>query len=511
VRRTAQRLFPSLWIKIAIAIFAVLLLAGGLFAFFALQTGEEVLEKQTFAKAHSVSTVVGNVLVHVMLDEHLQGTGKTEPLQRALESAARSPDVVDAFILRPDGTPIMSAHRNSGIERIPLDQFRTVPGISDQKYLGMTEGDSYFEYTLMPIEKQPSCSGCHTKQESIRGYFGMKIAMDDIRAIARSHRSMNITMTAVTLLVLGGIIFLALTVLVIKPIRVLHSHIRRIQVGVVQLESGEEMQFPLLPEPRQRDEIADLCRDFNNLIQRLNVANTTVRELHQNQMEHADRLATVGVIAASMAHEIKNPIAGVLGALQVFNSDIAPDDQRKEILAEMMVQLERVNHAVNDLLAYARPNPPVFEQCSVNDLLEKTGRILGQQPKGKYVTIDWRLEPALKPIAADRKQLQQVFWNIMLNGLQAMDGNSGTLKVSSMCVDSSIKIGIQDTGVGIQPEEIESIFRPFFSTKHKGTGLGMTVSKRIIEQHHGSINVTSIPGKGTAVMVTLPQQQPEGL
>ena len=510
MRKILEKIFPSLWAKVAFVIAVVLLFAGGTFVFFALRTGKAMLEQQTFSKAQSVSTVLTNALTDVMLDEHLQGEGKNEPLQRGLESATHSPDIVDAFIVKSDGVVAMSAHRQDASGRIPLEQFREVPGFPNQKFYGIKEGTSFYEYTIMPIEKKPACNRCHRESETVRGYLGIKIAMDDVHAIALDHRTMNIIMTGLTFGGLGIIIFVAITLLVIRPLTTLHSHIRQMRGTIDKLESGEETRFPLLPEPRRRDEIAELFRGFNNLLQRLNDANAIVHDLHQRQLEHADRLATAGEIATSMAHEIKNPVAGVLGALHVFSSDIAEADPRREILDEMKIQLERVNHAVNDLLAYARPNLPVFEECSINELIERTRKLLGQQTKGTHILIEAHLDPALKTIHADRKQLQQVLWNIFLNALQSMNGSGGTLTITSGKENTSVVIRVQDTGVGMTTEGLNQVFKPFFTTKHKGTGLGMTVSKRIMEQHHGSIHLSSTQGKGTIVTLVLPQNPQEG-
>jgi hypothetical protein len=261
--------------------------------------------------------------------------------------------------------------------------------------------------------------------------------------------------------------------------------------------------FSDLAVPQQKDEISDLIETFNKLISRLNEAYGRLHDVHEQQLEHADRLSTTGEMAASIAHEIRNPIAGVLGALQVMLDELAGDDPRKEILEEMKIQIERVNYAVTDLLSYARPTAPVLEDVSLQDVINKTSTMLSRQMHDKNIAIIHSME--LRPVMmrGDRKQLQQVLWNIMLNGMQAMETN-GTMTVSLSEQDGWAEIQVSDTGKGIPVDQMEKIFKPFFTTKHKGTGLGMTISKRIVEQHDGTLKIASTGADGTMVSIRLP-------
>ena len=497
IARALERVFPSLAKKIALAVTVVSLIAGTAFVYFAQRTGYAMLEQQAQAKAHGVTDLLRAMLERVMME------GKSDQLQQALSSATAYPDIIDASILRTDGTVAVTAKAGGKHGRFPLEELREIPGTGGERFMSVRERDSLFEYVVTPILKKPECNRCHKEAEPLRGYFAMKIAMDDVRALALQHRTVNIVMTVLTFGGLGVIIFLAVSFLVIRPLGRLHSHVRRIEGGMGQLESGEKTRFPLLPERESTDEIGDLCRDFNNLVKGLNAANDKLFESHQAQLEQADRLATTGEMAASIAHEIKNPVAGVLGALQVFDGETSGDDPRKEIIAEMVVQLQRINHAVDDLLRYARPVPPHFEEADLNDLIQKTVSLLSSQVNGKAISIVQQLSADPPMLSADKKQLQQVIWNLILNGIQAIE-SAGTVSVRTSRGDSSVQLAISDTGKGISPEHIERIFKPFFTTKHKGTGLGMTITRRIIEQHDGTIAIQSTPGKGTTVSVTLP-------
>ncbi len=500
MRVIVEKLFPSLGKKIAFAVVLVFLIAGGAFVYFAHQTGYTMLQKQTRAKAHGVAEFGKAILEHIMLG------GRNDHLQSALKRAVASGQAKDFLILTDDGTIVLKADSNQYIDRLPIEKFVELPQFPGDRFLSLKQNDSLYEFIVTPIQKKSECYSCHPEKETTKGFLAVNISMDDVRAASLEHRTINLVMTVVTFSGLGIILYLALMFLVIRPVKKLNRQMIDVEEQIEKYEEGKQVQFSELELPHSKDEIAGLLAAFNKLIKRLNKTHNKLHEMHQSQLEHADRLATTGEMAASIAHEIKNPIAGVLGALQVFDSETPHHDERKIILAEMMIQLQRVNNTVNDLLNYARPTPPVFGEVYINELIEKTLSLISQQIKNEHIVIKKELMAERVSIIADGKQLQQVLWNILLNAIQAMDGK-GALSVTSYQKDSSVIILIEDTGKGILPENLESIFKPFFTTKHKGTGLGMTISKRIITQHKGTIIIDSEPGKGTIATIMLPPQQ----
>ncbi len=495
-----NKVFSSLGNKIALAVVVTFLTFGGAFVYFAHRTGYSMLEHGAQSKAHGVAEFGKAILEYIML------RGQNDQLQAALERVIASGQADNILILKEDGTIVLGAKSGQLSKKLPIDRFTELPQYPGEKFLFMNEGGSSFEYVITPIVKKPDCYSCHNDTKDIIGLLAVKINMDDIRSVALQHRSVNIMMTIATFTGLGGVLFIALLFLVIRPVRKLQKQIMQIDDQLEQFEQGHEIIFSELKVPRQRDEMTGVMESFNNLVRRLNVTNSKVHELHQSRLEHADRLASAGEMAAGIAHEIKNPIAGVLGALQVFDSETKKGDDRKEIIAEMITQLERVNHAVNDLLSYARPTLPVFDLLNIGELIKKTISLLSQQIKRKQIEISTDFGDRELSIMGDRKQLQQVLWNITLNAVQSIE-DKGFVTIAMVGDNSTVKIIIKDTGKGISPEQLTCVFQPFFTTKHKGTGLGMTISKRIIEQHHGTIGIESKTGKGTIVSITLPKEQ----
>lgn len=495
-----NKLFSSLAKKIFFAVGAALSISGGIFVYVAHQTGYMMLESQVREKAHDIATVSEAVLATAMTEE------KHNHLREFLQALNSSHQFADVFILRRDGTVYCSTDTLQQEKNFLPEQFGDTAQWSSERFISRFEQGSTYEYIVTPIVKYPTCYRCHTLPESNRGYLTVKLSMDEVRATALKHRATNILMIIGTFFGVGGVIIITLLFVIVRPMRSIHRQIKNLEGELESVERGEAGQFSQLQVPSSKDEITDLIFAFNRLTRRLNEVYGKLHELHQKELEHADRLASAGEMAASVAHEIRNPVAGVLGALQVFESEVPEGDERKEILKEMKQQLDRVNQAVSDLLSYARPTPPVYEEFPINEVIQRTVSLLARQLKGRQIDIQLRLSDKKTVISADKKQVQQVLWNLILNALQAMD-TTGTLIIESLPEDSYVKICVSDTGRGIPEELADRVFEPFFTTKHKGTGLGMTISKRIIEQHKGSISLVSRVNQGTTVTLVMPLHQ----
>ena len=492
--------------KVAVIVVSALLFFSVCFAFFAHVTGYKMLEKQAQAKADGIAEFGKGILEHLMVE------GKPHILDRVLRSAIISPQINDVMILDKDGIiTVRSTNKDIG-KKFKLANLSDVSAVSKESFFPVVENKNHYQYVVNPVFNKPNCYSCHGSSGKILGYYVVKASMDDLMKVAEEHRSLNIFFTLLIVIGIGITIILALYYIVIKPVNRLEWHMNKIGEAVNHSKTYDDTQFSQLSESKRNDEISDLEKAFNKLINRLNESKAKLSEMHQNQLEQADRMFTVGEMAASLAHEIKNPISGVIGALQIFDSETQSGDARKEIIGEMMSLLQRVNNAVNDLLSYARPKPPVFETVDVNSLVNKTLSLITPLQPEKKINYNVVLVDESLIISADSNQMQQVLFNLMLNALQAMS-NEGTLNVfvkkseRSFGKENSVEIEVIDNGAGIKPETLPFLFKPFFTTKHKGTGLGLAISKRIIEQHSGSIEITSEAGRGTKAKISLPLEQ----
>ena len=485
-------------IKIALIVIGLSFASAAVFIYLAYRSGVGMLVKTAQARAGAVSDVSVAFLEHLMLE------GNHEQAAQSLKAAVRRPQIKNIYIVRPSGVVVYHAGDDSLRRRFELAGFHneeTLPGIGHYTSQSETQSD----YILFPIRTRSECYRCHPHARDTLGYFIVGSSQREFLAITGSHRKTNIAMTIILFSGLAGTMLVLLAWMVVRPIGRLHSHMETLEGQIERWEEGKPMKFSLLPEPRGNDEIAHLARAFNSLVHRLNRSNEQLIEVHQQEIDQAGRIATMGEMAASLAHEIKNPIAGVYGALQIFDSEMSPEDPHKEILHEMMTQLGRINQIVNDLLMYARPSPPYFERVNVHTVLERIRLLLIQQVRNGSCVIDFDLAPGDVFITADEKMLHQLLWNLMLNGLQAIESRNeeaGKLSVTTRVTDGTVAIAVSDTGRGIPPDVIDRIFKPFFTTKHKGTGLGLAISKRIVDIHGGTIVVRSEPDSGTAMTVS---------
>jgi hypothetical protein len=237
------------------------------------------------------------------------------------------------------------------------------------------------------------------------------------------------------------------------------------------------------------------------------VANDELQEFHYQQMERADRLASVGEMSAGIAHEIKNPLAGIKGAITVLADDFAEDDPRREVIHKVLEQISRLDKAATDLLFFGRPGKPSPDYVDTNELLKKTMFFVSQHPEARNVHQTKEFTRNLPPVWVDGKQLQQVFFNIILNAIQAMkDGGELLLQTDLVEKPGShfVQVMISDSGPGIKPEDFEKIFAPFFTTKTQGTGLGLAICRQLVEQQGGTVEISSQVGEGTQVVIVLP-------
>lgn len=255
--------------------------------------------------------------------------------------------------------------------------------------------------------------------------------------------------------------------------------------------------------------LAERERRERRLVERLNrelkKRQEHLREIHQ-QLIHSDRLATVGELAAGLAHDLRNPLAGVSGALYVLSGQFPDDDSRQALLGEIQSQIARMNKTLTELLLHARPPRPQYLPLNVNEVVQQSLWFLPMAP-GAGIEIMKQLEPNLPTLQADPNLLHQALLNILVNARQAMP-NGGRLTVSTAVRgnggEEAVEVGITDTGPGIPGEHLSRVFQPFFTTKADGTGLGLAIALRIVEQHGGRITVQSQPGAGTTFRIVLP-------
>jgi signal transduction histidine kinase len=234
----------------------------------------------------------------------------------------------------------------------------------------------------------------------------------------------------------------------------------------------------------------------------------------QRQLFQSEKLAALGKLSAGIAHEIRNPLTSIKILIHSLIDEMATATSREKDLAVIESEIERVNKIIKQFLDFARPRPPSLELMDVRRVLDETLALVMYEMEAQGVSLEKEYASELPPVPMDREQMKQVFLNLLLNAIQAME-QGGQLKVSAALKnllpgarsDSFMEIFFQDTGKGI-PEDMQArIFEPFFSTKEEGIGLGLPIAQRIVEEHRGEIRMESHPGKGTTFYLTLPLNQ----
>jgi hypothetical protein len=292
-----------------------------------------------------------------------------------------------------------------------------------------------------------------------------------------------------------GVVIVALASTFQRPLIELQEQIERVGEGDLSASVGFA---------KRNDEVGDLGRNFNRMVQQLRESRAEIEHLHRTQMSRAEHFATLGELAAGLAHEIRNPLAGIAGVIEIVGRDLPVSSP---VVKEVRQEIAQINRILTDLLETARPRAPEMRASDLNTTVEHTVMLARQQVLSKPIKIEFTPGLDLPEVEHDSDQIHQVLLNLLLNGVQAIEG-SGTVRVTVFEQGTDAVVTVSDTGRGIAAEHLPNIFRPFYTTKGNGTGLGLSLARRIVEEHHGQIEVASSAGKGTTFTVLLPVRQP---
>jgi len=379
---------------------------------------------------------------------------------------------------------------------------------------------------ITPIYNEPSCSNaaCHAHPpgKSVLGVLDIGLSLAQADAHVSEQRRRIALFSGVLVLLVPGVLFLLLQRGVIRPVRSLVEGTQRVAQGdlehVIDVETDDEigmlatsfndMTRSLL---RAQEEVGMLVTTLEDRVR----ARTKDLEQAQAKLIQSEKLASLGRLSASIAHEINNPLAGILTYAKLLARKLqsGPVDAEKiaSTLKSLMLierETDRCIAIVRNLLDFARQREPSFEEVDVNAVISEALTLLANRIALDGIVLETKLGE-LPLIHADFGQLRQALVNIALNACQAMQ-KGGTLTVATRfsSQDRMAEVEITDSGVGIPPEQLRSIFDPFFTTKEKGTGLGLSVVHGIIERHGGQVDIKSKVGEGTCVTVRLPAAPP---
>jgi len=283
-----------------------------------------------------------------------------------------------------------------------------------------------------------------------------------------------------------------------RPLLLLKESMRKVEGGDLDIRL----------EVRKLDEFGDLSKSFSAMVEKLKQANQKIEELHERQIERAGHLASLGELAAGLAHEIKNPIAGIKGSLEIIRDRTSEDDPQHEIFTEILKQTEKIYRIIQDLLDYAKPKELAMQPVEPNACVQEAIRMAETQTQDKDIRFGFSGLEKEATAFCDSDKLQGVILNLLLNSIAFID-TAGEIDIRlELKPDDSLAVRISDTGAGIKAENLEKIFQPFFTTRKRGTGLGLSICRQIVEAHGGHISVESSVGEGTIVTLNLPLDPP---
>jgi two-component system NtrC family sensor kinase len=372
---------------------------------------------------------------------------------------------------------------------------------------------------INPIYNEPSCHPCHPKNVNVLGVLDTMISLEEFdKEKAQLYNRMMLS-GVISVIVLVFLSSLLLTRFVNRPIDKLLNATKTAALGNLDQTVGV----------KSHDELGELSDSFNNMIAELKRSRDAIegwtqtleqrvqertQELQQvqDQLVRAGKMAALGELAAGVAHEINNPLTGVLtfSSLMLKKTDEA--HPWKKDLENIVQQTTRCRNIVRGLLDFARQRKPDKKECDIHTLIERTLTFVENQARFQNIKILKNLKPDMPMLSVDADQIQQVFMNIVINAADAMGGDGGTLSIKTDLNHGIAEISFSDTGCGISKENLSKLFTPFFTTKEtgKGTGLGLAISYGIIHSHGGEIEAESEPGKGSAFRIKLPIEKQNG-
>ena len=489
----------SLLFKVIVSTSLILVIAISLRAWWNIKLHEETIKRLTYEKAKIVSEYIEKNVIQVMT------AGKHFEIHKVLQSfSGAHKGIWKINISKPDGTIVASTFDKElntnigGVEfLLKIGSFVREESVLDDH--GRPARENVY-YVVNAISNKPECFECHSEKNKMIGAVtvGNSLKEMDREILAVKREAIITAVGMIALLCLAqGLLFLRF---VNSPIKKLTRAMRKVEQGNL----NARVDF------HRKDEMGMLAESLNTMIQKLNLAKKEAEKYHQELVKRADRMATIGELASGMAHEIRNPLAGIQGAIQILAEGLPKGDSRRGVTDEVEKQIYRLERLVKDLLNYAKPVPANYLPIDVNGLADKIiSFFLTQRGKSNNFKLEKIFFSPLPKVMMDPNSMEQAFLNIVLNAQKAMP-QGGTLTISTHPIKGEegevkeVQVIFEDTGIGIQAENLHKIFNPFFSTRPDGTGLGLSITKNIIEQHEGRIEVESQVGAGTRFIIALP-------
>jgi len=517
------------------ALIAIITLAGlGLMGWVVVEMHTADLERETVQGALRLSDTLRRSMRSSMLEN------RKETVYKMMHSVGNQPGIERLRIFNKEGLITFSANsleRGQSVDKQAEACTRCHSGQEPVLHLEGQELTRIFNASdghrvlglITPIYNEPACAGpaCHAgpDKQQILGVLDMQLSLAGIDQTVQQQNRRFLFLIYLLMLIIASTCGLFVWRFVHRPIKALIHGTEHIRAGNL------DHRIPL----RSRTEIGRLASSFNQMTEELDLARQQLRDwAHtleqrveektrtlqqaQAQLVHNEKMASLGALAAVVAHEINNPLSGVLTYTKLVRKKIGEKNLRPEqldavhkYLKTMERETGRCGNIVKNLLEFSRQSGMAVSQANFNEILERTLFLIGHKLELQNIQLIKELSPDVPPLICDADQIQQALLAILINAVEAMPEGGRLKVVTRLRADQDerwLEIEINDTGVGIPQEIMARLFEPFFTTKQdkKGVGLGLSVVYGIIRRHHGKIDVQSEVGRGTTFVVSLPER-----
>jgi len=512
---------PSLITKLTLAISLILIGFMGVLDYINLRNFRNVMIEYAATNADQAAEIIKQSTYDAMLKND------KESLYRMISRISQSNSIERIRLIDRDakiaysnignevGRPINKSAERTIMDLISTSQRQPPDSKSQSRIYWTDDGKEVLGFTKA-IYNQPVCSteACHfhRKEDTVLGVLDISISLESLRKKANEYRLQFIVMTCLLLLLIGMLITFLMRRLVNRPVQHLMRHTAQVASGNLEARITST----------SKDELGELAVAFNQMTENLLKASEEINQwtisleqkveersreiqLMQAQLHRSEKLASLGNLVAGIAHEINNPLTGILLYASLLEQDKRLDPQLRQDLDKVISETRRCANIVKQLLEFSREAVPHKDAVAINTLLDKVIGLLRHQPNYGNITITCRYDEALPNVFVDPNQLQQVFVNLFINACHAMpEGGTITVGTSLSRDGDFVRVEIEDNGCGIAEECLDRIFDPFFTTKTEGTGLGLSISYGIVENNGGTIEVKSALGAGSTFTVALP-------
>ena len=491
----------SLFFKVILVTSLILIFAISLNVYWNTALHEGSIESLTQEKAKIIAEFIEKNVVRAM------EKGRHFDIHQVLQNFAIYKGIWKIYIFRPDGTIMATTYERELNKKVENVNFYLKKRYFEKEETWRNQAGGIVReavyYYVNPIQNRPECFQCHDKKDQVVGVLVVAESMREMHGMIYKVQMHSIILAIITILFLSFVLGFLFSRVINVPIKKLTETMKK----------AEEGDLNARVNIKSRDEMGSLGENLNIMIEKLNVAREEAEQYHQELIQRADRMASIGELASGIAHEIRNPLAGIQGAIQILAEEFPKEDPRKQVSDEIQKQIYKLERLVKDLLNFAKPVTRNYLPTDINELVDKVlSFFMTQRAKSVDIKIEKNFVPSLPKAMIDPSSMEQAFLNIILNAQKAMP-RGGTFTVSTHAFPQrkgdgneahEVQIIFEDTGIGIPGENLPRIFNPFFSTRPDGTGLGLSITKNIVEQNGGKIEVKSQVNVGTKFIITLP-------